>query len=251
MPIQPADDEWTHVPAKGRRKAPPKVQPNSTNPPSRDLTVPKLQQDFNAKLKTWKASACRKALLQILDRVRPESGWVIEKAICLASGSFSRENLECRRRSMWQIVVFADMVQYLQSEGDEAANEMDIAAQEPMYTELDVEFLATLNIKALKIDTTAKVEGLGPAEDYLGQSTFVYEPFLDMNATMLDEISKADLPLYIGSSIRGLKDKTTQAGQLAKSFAQDRGMYKFPTFDVDPNIMDGMEVLWKEEHDDE
>ena len=46
-------------------------------------------------------------------------------------------------------------------------------------------------------------------------------------------------------------NNTTQAGQLAKRFAQDRGMYKFPTFEADPNIMDGMEIFWKEESDEE
>ncbi|KAF2162823.1 hypothetical protein M409DRAFT_26679 [Zasmidium cellare ATCC 36951] len=251
MSNQTADDEWTQVPTKGRRKAPPTVQPNTVNPPSRDLTVPKLQQDFQAKLKTWKSSTCRKSLLQILNRIRPESGWAIEKAICLASGSFSRENLECRRRSMWQIVVFADIVEYLRTEGGDAATGLEVVAQEPMNTELDVEFLDTLNIKALEIDTAAKVEGLGPATEYLGEKTFAYEPFLDMTATMLDEVLDADLPLYIGSSIRGLKEKTTQAGQLAKRFAKERGMYKLPTFEVDPNVMDGMEIFWKEEDDKE
>ena len=137
----------------------------------------------------------------MLNRIRPDNGWEIEKAICLASGSFSRDNLECRRRSVWQIVVFADIVQYLRTQGEGAATNMEVVAQEPMHTNLDVEFLDTIGIQALKTDTTAKVEGLGSARGYLGEKTFVYEPFLDMTAVMLEEAIQADLPLYIGSSV--------------------------------------------------
>lgn len=151
---------------------------------------------------------------------------------------------------MWQIVVFVDLVAYLCADKDEDTSSVKTVAQEPMYTQLDVEFLDKLNIQALQIDT-ANTTGMGAAKAFMCGTTFVFEPFLDMTAAMLEEVIAADLPLYIGSSIRGLREKTTPAGQLAKQFAQERGKYKFPAFEVDPNVMDGLEIFWEEESDED
>lgn len=152
---------------------------------------------------------------------------------------------------MWQIVVFVDLVTYMCRDKDGDTSGMETVAQEPMYTQLDVEFLGTLSIKVLQIVNAAGATGLGPGRVLMGARTLVFEPFLDMTAEMLEDVIAADLPLYIGSSIKGLREKTTPAGQLAQRFAQERGMYKFPAFEVDPNVMDGLEIFWKEESNED
>lgn len=254
MPNESTNDGWTQISSKNRRnkinQTTPHPQPNAKtlNPPSRDLTLPALQRDYTTKLKSWKSSTCRRQLLSILNRGRPDGGWGIQRAICLGSGSFSRENLECRRRSLWQIVVFVDVVGYLR---EDLGMHVEGSAQEPMYTELDVEFLRGLDIKVLQVDVGTKTERSGPAADLLVPACFVYEPFLDMSAAMLRELSEADLRLYIGSSIRGLRERDTEAGKLAREFAGGRRMYKFPAFEGDPNVVEGLEVFWGEEGEDD
>lgn len=144
---------------------------------------------------------------------------------------------------MWQIVVFIDLAKHF-VEG------VKVVAQEPAYTDLDRVFLQTLHIEALEVDFE-KGSGLGQAGKHLGKEAFVFEPFLDMDAVMMKEIVEADVALYVGSSIRGLMSRTNEVGALAKKFSESHRMYNFPEFEVDPNVLGGMGIYWKEEQEDE
>lgn len=159
------------------------------------------------------------------------------------------------------MVVFLDIAKTLEAK--------ELYAQEPAYTELDKEFLKALAVNTLDAFAASEGKGgkraaLGPANDALGQDAFLFEPFMDMNPSMVLEILEKDVGLYIGSSMRGLVEKGTrasataysrqtlqskhvvEAGQTAKTFCEARGYYCFPKFEVDPNIFDGMGIYWKE-----
>lgn len=250
-----ADDGWTHVAKSKKSRAPKPV--NGHTPPARDITVESLTTELTAKTKIWKQSSCRKSLLTPFDRIRPDAGWNITRAICLGCGSLSRDNVECRRRSVWQVVAFVDIAKEL--------GVKELYAQEPAFTELDEKFLKTLHVEVLAMTTDNHGNALGPAKEMLGPEVLLFEPFVDMGAGMVQELLEQDVALYIGSSIKGLVEKgkradaTTEsrkrlakdieAGSLASKFCEGRGVYMFPTFDVDSNIFDGMSIYWKEEKD--
>ncbi|KXS98841.1 hypothetical protein AC578_10840 [Pseudocercospora eumusae] len=249
------DDGWTHVPKSKKSRAP--KRGNGHNPPARDITVESLTIEIAAKTKAWKQSSCHKLLLTLLDRIRPDDDWNIRRAICLGCGSLSRDNVECRRRSVWQMVAFVEIAKELGIE--------ELYAQEPTFTELDGKFLKTLNVEVLGMTTDNAGNALGPAREILGPEALLFEPFVDMSAGMVQELLEQDVMLYIGSSMKGLAEKGTradataesrkrlakdiEAGQLARRFCDGRGVYRLPTFDVDPNIFDGMSIYWKEEKD--
>lgn len=120
-------------------------------------------------------------------------------------------------------------------------------AQEPAFTPLDQEFLDSLGVKTL--DVIPGDKGLGATSQHLGENTFVFEPFIDMNAGMLEDLLGEGVGLYIGSSIRGILERRgqSQVQTLAKEFHDGHQMLKFPAFEIDPNVMDGMGIYWKEE----
>ena len=263
-------DGWTRI-VKGKKKT--ACSPQNLNSPAKDLTVSKVTQHFNTMMNIWQQSECRQQTIQILQRIRPEHGWNVRNAVCLATGSFSRDNLECRRRSMWQMVVFADLARHIQADGE---GEYQLVAQDPQYTPLDRLFLAQSGIAMLQTEPPNDGStGLGSAKQYLQQDTFIYEPFLHMSQEMLQEIVEANPRLYIGSSIHGMthgcsnmdrsKDVHSSADQnttakhesgtpvnrVASQFCEQYNMYRFPTFEIDPNIFEGMFVFWKIEEDDE
>lgn len=126
-------------------------------------------------------------------------------------------------------------------------------AQEPAFTELDKEFLASLQIQMLDVSLGDGNAGLGPAKDVLGSETFLFEPFIDMNAVMLSEMLQAGVGLYVGSSIRGILQRRSgsEVVRLAKEFHDGHEMLKFPSFEDDPNVLDGIAIYWKEEKDED
>ncbi|KJX93123.1 hypothetical protein TI39_contig4392g00003 [Zymoseptoria brevis] len=243
------DEAWTHIPAKGKRKTKSTALLNPSNPPARDLTLEKLNLEFQTKTKAYRQTTCHRTVTQILDRIRPDSGWKLNKALCLGIGSLSRENFECRRRTMWQFVVFHDLVEQMRGEG----LVLEVFAQEPSFTELDVEFLDILGVKVLETRLGDGTMGLGLAKEQLGEGTLVYEPFIDMNAVMLEELMSAGVGLYVGSSIGGILGRRgeSEASRLVDKFRAGREMLRFPRFDIDPNVFDGIQVYWTEEKDDQ
>ncbi|PPJ55861.1 hypothetical protein CBER1_07429 [Cercospora berteroae] len=258
-----ADDEWTSVPSRKGKKTRSSQVPhpshglaNAPPPVSRDLTISDIKRDFETKLKQWRKTECRKQLLKLVDWVMDARGpGKLEKFVCLGSGSLSRDNVECRRRSLWQIVVFWDLVEYVRGQQEQGEEEEDgdsgrgeVRASDPAYTELDAEFFKTLGIEDVDFDRNAK--GLGKVREYLGEGTLLFEPFVDMNVDMMRDLAEKDAGIYVGSSVGGLQKRGGELGELAKKFGSDRTMRKFPVFEVDPNVFDGIEIYWKEESDD-
>lgn len=253
-----AEDGWTSVP-RGKKSR--KPQPVTGAPaPSRDLTAEDITRDFDAKTKQWKLTPCRKQLIKQVDWAigSREDALTIERFICIGSGSLSRDNVECRRRSMWQIVVFLDLVaclvdelghgQFDGSAEDGTGASHCIWASDPAYTELDIAFLLTKGVEVVPVGKTDV--GFGAMRQHLREGTLLYEPFVDMNAHMVKDMVDTEVALYIGSSIRGLKERQSDVGELAKTFCIGKSVRRFPVFDVDPNIFDGMAIYWKEESHD-
>jgi len=269
------EEGWTRV---GKGKGRPPAFIHGVNPFIRDYTLNKLRADFDSKTRRWRASRCRKAVLQILNKQQPDDGWQIGNAVCLATGSYCRDNWQSRQRSVMQFVAFADIVGHLQSK---QSAEFSSYAQEPQYTPLDKAFLTSLNVTPLDRALAGEQNlGLGAATQYLNPSTFIFEPFMDLGVDSMRDLFSADVRLYIGSSMRRWTDDSrrsdeevrrglrqtfkvrdeeiseqniesirTQSSQAVK-FVQSRRSYRFPRFEDDPNVFEGLAIFWKEPQDE-
>lgn len=267
------DDGWTHV-SRGKRKEP--VYIHGLNPQARDITVAKIRADFESKKRQWLNSNCFQQVRQILDRQKPEEGWRIGNAVCLATGSFSRDNLQNRHRSLMQFVAFVTVVQHLQKA---QATKILCYAQEPEYTPVDEDFLASMGFNTLRCHEELNHPGLGDAANYLDASAFVFEPFMQLSVKPMHELLESGVQLYIGSSMQRWanntpkpdsesKAKTRASGilerkessamiqarrdlkQLEQSIRLQRS-YKFPRYEEDPNIFEGLGISWKDTPDNE
>ncbi|TKA25307.1 hypothetical protein B0A50_06211 [Salinomyces thailandicus] len=264
------DEGWNVIGrGKGKGRGRPQTFLHGLNPPLREYTAEKLGEEIQKKMKAWQRSSCRRELLQILDKQRPEQGWQISQAVCLATGSFSRENWQSRQRSVTQYAAFVDITQHLRS-GHEA--EIRCYAQEPQFTSVDKEYLRRTDVIVLEQDSaTGSPPGLGPASQHLGLGTFVFEPFMDLDDKAMREMFSADLSLYIGSSVRRWMGRASRNGSTnvsvqqsselehavdfqphpAAAFVRARASYHFPVFEEEPNIFEGLAIYWKEPEDDE
>ncbi|KAK5110600.1 hypothetical protein LTR85_000977 [Meristemomyces frigidus] len=275
------EDGWTRV---GKGKGKPPVYIHGLNPPMHDMSVEKIRADFDNKMKRWRASSCRKEIHRILDRQRPDEGWQIGNAVCLATGSFSRDNWQSRQRSMMQFAAFFDIVRHLQSAQTAI---IKCYAQEPEYTPLDRDFLAAISVTTLDYELASESSSLGAAVQHLNPTSFVFEPFMDLGVESMRELFGADARLYIGSSMQAWVDEAnktdlqiradlmkafirkdhkisgdwdisaedimqvrTQAKQAA-DFVRSRRSYRFPRFEDDPNVFEGLSICWKEPQDED
>ncbi|KAK4540117.1 hypothetical protein LTR36_009782 [Oleoguttula mirabilis] len=268
------EDGWTRV-GKGKGKPPAFV--HGINPPMRDMTVEKIRVEFDSKMKRWRTSSCRKQVQNILDRQRPDEGWQIGNAVCLATASFSRDNWQCRQRSLLQIVAFIDIVRHLQSG---QSTKILCYAQEPEYTPLDKKFLASIGVTALELELASDSLSLGAAAQHLNKTAFVFEPFMDLGLESMRELFGADVRLYIGSSMqRWIDDSNLNNAEImsdlqesfkgrgatinadniehvraqsrqATDFVHSRRSFRFPRFEEDPNVFEGLSIYWKEPQDE-
>ena len=196
------DDGWTHISNhKSKSKSHrPVLLPNSLPPISRDTTLSKIQTHFRATTKKWQSSSCRAQVLRILSQQQPDAGWHLTTALCLATGSYSRDNAQLTQRSMQQFVVFHDLAVHLHSIQDDDV--LAMYAQEPAYTPLDAEFLRALDVGVLETTSRDATGGLGAVAQHLGGGSFVFEPFMDMTPQGMRELCASDAALYIGSSLQ-------------------------------------------------
>ncbi|KAK3722959.1 hypothetical protein LTR37_002104 [Vermiconidia calcicola] len=231
--------------------------------PDRHITVQTLEAKYDRDMQTWKQSACRKELRQILDKKQPDEGWQIKEAVCFASGSFSRDNWEAQRRSMLQFVAFIDTAQYIEAGSSDT---IGLFAQEPMYTPVDVEFLSGMGIK---------VSTLRAVRYNMESESMMFELFMDMNLDAALNMVTIGPKLFIGAALTSRlaqfskhltdaeireylqipaematppqSDKLCRvASRLKDDFEVQRLFYKFPRFDEDPKVFEGLNIYWKE-----
>ncbi|KAK4561333.1 hypothetical protein LTR86_004650 [Recurvomyces mirabilis] len=272
-------DGWCRIGrGKGRRPS----YRRGLNPPLKDLTLDQLRADFATKSKAWRQSSCRKETLAIIDKQTPEGGWAITEAICLATGSFSRDNWASRQRSVTQFAAFVDIVQHLQ---DQQQHQIIILAQDPVYTALDIDFLRDKGIRTLLAERRTQDDpvggSVGEAEDHMSSSCFVFEPCMDMTSLSALNLLSPEPALYIGSCFERAEDDSKKTDeeimhaersisnattdQLVLDFWKNqykgitnklkavlakRKRYVLPVFEEEPNIFASLSVSWMEASDE-
>ncbi|KAF2104203.1 hypothetical protein NA57DRAFT_70420 [Rhizodiscina lignyota] len=182
-------------------------EPDDTVAPEPE-DVGELIRRFEKLRDRWRGLPYRQILLDLLDSIwqhgsREEPGCQerrIDNAVCIAIGSFSTDWLGAEQtslRSLWQLVLFLEIMEYLQR-NTHAEKNMKVYAQEPLFSALDKAFLAKFEIQTL--DSPHAVELITP-------STFLFVPFLEWYVLLWEVLRCKDPELYIGTDIHDILDR--------------------------------------------
>jgi hypothetical protein len=196
------------------------------------LTAESLHFEFKKLQERWKDTAVAKQIEELAGKNK----WVSREATCIGIGSFSRD-WEHRHRSMWQLVLFMDIVQYLAKDKD-----MHLYAQDPVFTSLDKDFLQLFHITTL--DT-----GI---EKNITPECFVYSPFVDWYILLPTFLASKNPTLYVGNDIlddysayaqtEDKKEKLEECNSLGKTFLHDRQSIKLKEFEGHAHALNGMVI---------
>ncbi|GAB7343374.1 hypothetical protein MBLNU457_1413t1 [Dothideomycetes sp. NU457] len=191
-----SEDGWTRVTRTGvRAKSNGLTQvTESYKIPAEDLSlsISKLKTRFESCLNQWTTTEARRKLHSVIENGlrRNGSGRVqdcITTAALMALGSLSRTNLELTTKSMWQLVVFIDVVRLLN--GDRSPDDqIKLFAQDPNFTQLDKDFLRqTFSFEILE---PPQILGL------VHNKTFLYVPHLEWYVEIPYREHAIACPLY-------------------------------------------------------
>lgn len=193
------DDGWIRVTSK---KGAPQRFVSGVPRPDKEATLDTLTALLQKKTDLWRRSTCRKEVHKALERHRPDDGWTFDKALCLATGSFSREQGELINRTMFQLAVFLDTVNHLSGV---SSISIPMYAQDPKYTDLDREFLTTLHVETSQMNLADIEFGLTQVKEHMGPNTLLFEFYMDMGWDSIRDIIEADTLLYIGTAFQDRK----------------------------------------------
>ncbi|KAI4828137.1 hypothetical protein E4T45_10297 [Aureobasidium sp. EXF-8846] len=182
----------------------------------RSLTVQKLLDEHNRCKKQWVDSEARRWLQQLLARQMAEAGWSLNKAVCVALGSPSLSWAN-RLRSVWQLVLFMDLVDMVRPRLNHA-DELKLYAQEPRFTSLDREFLRSLDITVLDPPQ---------AEELVDKSTFIFVPCIEWLLELPFMLVAVETPLYVSSSMHWIAEEAERfRNRLAADIKSDSPVLK-------------------------
>ena len=192
-----------------------------------DATLSSLQHRFTRLQSQWRASPSYAALATALKRQETSS---ITTHLLLGSGTF------CGYRSGWigrhdvallQVAVFVSILDL--STGKEGKGGPKAYAQEPLYNELDKEFLGTLGVEVL-VDP----KGFEVVEE----RTFVYAPGAEREIVRRvlkgkpECVLGSDLRLYLDDSSREGVEAEDAAAATGRMFMGEHDSVRLPDFDM-------------------
>ncbi|KAH0007053.1 hypothetical protein KCU78_g11978, partial [Aureobasidium melanogenum] len=166
----------------------------------RSLTVQKLLDEHTRCKQQWVESEARRWLQQLLARQMAEGGWSLNKAVCVALGSPSLSWAN-RLRSVWQLVMFMDLVDMVRP-SLKHANELKLYAQEPRFTALDKDFLQSLGVAILEPPQ---------AQELADESTLIFIPCLEWLLELPFMLVAVKSQLYISSSMHWIIDEAERS----------------------------------------
>ena len=208
------------------------------------LTPEKLLDDFKKLQERWEDTAVAKQIEELLKK----SQCNIDSAVCIGIGSLSRDWAH-RWRSLWQLVLFLDVVKHCKSASG-AEEDVKMYAQDPAFTTLDVTFLKELGVEVTETGIETHIEA----------ATFVYSPFVDWYLLLPLFLKGKDPVLYVGNEIlddytpygqsQDKKARLEECNELGKAFLVERNMVKLMEFELHAaNALNGMVVYWRQKDD--
>jgi hypothetical protein len=199
------------------------------------MTAEKLLSEFEKLQEKWKESAVARQIEELLS----SKSWDIHEAACIGIGSFSRD-WEHRWRSMWQLVLFMEIIQLLKG----SDKNVKIYAQDPAFTTLDIEFLELLNI-------TKMASGI---ESNITPRCFVFSPFVDWYILLPTFLKDKDPELYVGNEIlndyapyvqtEDKREKVRECNDLGKALLEGKESVKLKDFEEHAHAFSGMVIYW-------
>jgi hypothetical protein len=199
------------------------------------MTAEKLLSEFEKLQEKWKESAVARQIEELLS----SKSWDIHEAACIGIGSFSRD-WEHRWRSMWQLVLFMEIIQLLKG----SDKNVKIYAQDPAFTTLDIEFLELLNI-------TKMASGI---ESNITPRSFVFSPFVDWYILLPTFLKDKDPELYVGNEIlndyapyvqtEDKREKVRECNDLGKALLEGKESVKLKDFEEHAHAFSGMVIYW-------
>ncbi|KAF2821864.1 hypothetical protein CC86DRAFT_397293 [Ophiobolus disseminans] len=203
----------------------------------KDLTAAKLLVEFKRLQERWRDSAVATQIAELAQ----DKKWHVGEALCIGIGSFSRD-WEHRWRSLWQLVLFVDIVWHLnKSDG----SKVWMYAQDPAFTALDIAFLELLDVTAVQANI----------ETRMTPQTFVYSPFVDWYILLPNFLGGYDPVLYVGNEIlddytlyaqgEDKREKLEMCNNFGKAFLQGRQSIKITSFEEHAHALEGIRVYWK------
>jgi len=211
--------------------------------PDPSITLEQVNFTFEKKMQAWKRSSCRRTLLAMLEKARDDSGWRLEKALCLGSGGFARRNFTSNQRSLMQLVCFVDIVENLGA--GTASAPVQLLAQDPAYLQIDKDFLHSKGVTVLDLDANDH-GSLEAAKPHIGPTTMVFEPFMGLDGMAFKDAFEVETAVYIGTSWSRLcADRNDEIKDFAERFYREHENRWFPRFEEDTNVFEGLWVHWR------
>lgn len=227
------------------------------------LTAEKLLEDFRLLQERWEDTLLAQQVKDIVEK-SADSKWGVEEAVCIGIGSFSRDWAH-RWRSLWQLVLFVDVVGRRMSSSLSAAcartnykvvnaenkdTKIQCFAQDPAFTNLDIEFLSHLSISVLDSDLQV----------HITSHSFVYSPFVDWFLLLPTFLKSKDPVLYVGNEIlddysvyaqtKEKKERLEECNDVGKKWIEGREKVALREFEKHGNALNGM-VVYVRKSDEE
>jgi hypothetical protein len=236
----PSSDGWTTI-THGLSNRSVRNKSNAAALPTTtvaSLTPSLLLSDFERLREEWRDTAIARQFGALLGK----KTWCVDNAVCIGVGSFSRDWTH-RYRSLWQLVLFMDVVAHLGKE-DGGKRDVVLYAQDPAFTALDRSFLALLSVTVMEMGI----------EKHITSDTFVFSPFVDWFILLPVFLRQSRPVLYVGNEVLGDYGAVAQAedkrgrleecNQLGKRFLERRECVKLQEFERHGSALSGMVVYW-------
>ncbi|KAI4671973.1 uncharacterized protein J4E78_000472 [Alternaria triticimaculans] len=211
------------------------------------LTAEKLLDDFRLLQERWEDTLLAKQVEEIVETRSADGKWGVEEAACIGIGSFSRDWAH-RWRSLWQLVLFVDVVGRLKDENKDL--KIQCFAQDPAFTPFDIEFLSHLSITVLDSDL----------QTHITSKSFVYSPFVDWFLLLPTFLKSKDPVLYVGNEIlddysvyaqtKEKKERLEECNEVGKKWIKGREKVALREFEKHGNALNGMVVYLKKSDED-
>lgn len=207
------------------------------------MTVEKLVGELKKLKDQWTDTAVANQFVSLLEKNHDLN---VTEAVCIGVGSFSRD-WEHRHRSMWQVVLFLDVVRLLRTRNAQ----MKLYAQDPAFTHLDKDFLQHLDVEVTDHDI----------EKHISATSFVFSPFVDWFLLLPAFLKDKKPSLYVGNEIlddytafagsEEKREKLTECNELGRAFLKDTDCVRLKDFDKHANALNGMVVYIRRREDQE
>lgn len=231
--------------------------------PDDDVTQEDLRREFEYALDTWRKSACRNELLDIINSEAPKGGWRFRKIVCLATGSFSTRSTRIGENrfdtpgsygeEMLQFACVIDTAHELKQRGHTQGVDLQLFFQDPWYSHIDRGLITGIGGTVLQSEPGQDYMGL--AKDHLGRRTLLFEFCVDRSKSMWTDLVTAETGMHVGVPARVLRLGAERRERwrdeepgyylaLIDRFDRWHTACEFPAFDFQPAAFRSLAVHW-------